>query len=226
MRHVILIAATTASFGLAHGAGGQGANVLLNCTSCHTLAPDIPKRELSQTPPAPYPNLNGQSARYLERQLHAYRTGLRQHPQMQATATALGDGAAAMARMYSDAPAPDLVFRENDDTHAAAQRLVYEGDWSRGLPSCNSCHARDPDDRARLSPRLHGHPASYLTRQLTAYAEGTRQSGTMGRMRAFASKLTEQEISEIAAYYAAWREDTGPLSEAPTSQPQKEDSDG
>lgn len=219
MKRLFYIASTAACLGLAQGAGGQGADILLNCVSCHTLAPDPAQGTTTRMPPSPYPNLNGQSARYLEHQLRAYRLGQRQHPQMQATATALGQGAAAMARMYADAPAPRLVFREDAGDHAAAKRLVDEGDWSRGLPPCASCHALDPDDRARLSPRLHGHPAPYLSRQLRAYADGTRHSGTMGRMRAFASQLTEQEISELAAYYAAWRSEDAGMSEQEEQEP-------
>lgn len=221
MKRLICIATTTACLGFAQGAGGQGADVLLNCTSCHMLAPDPASAETTRMPPSPYPDLSGQPARYLEHQLEAYRNGLRRHPQMQATATTLDKGAAAMARMYADAPAPDLVFRDDPDDHAAAQRLVFEGDWSRGLAPCASCHAMAPEDRARLSPRLHSHPAPYLTRQLRAYANGTRRSDTMGRMRAISSRLSEQEISELAAYYAAWQPEA-----AHAAQQQEDDPDG
>lgn len=178
---------------------GQGADVLLNCSACHTVGPP---REGAV--PSPYPTLNGQPARYLERQLEAFREGLRQHPQMQATAMALGDGAGAMARLYADARAPELSRTGVAGEFPEAERLVTEGDWSRGLPPCASCHALDPSERGRLMPRLHGHPAPYLARQLRAYASGDRRSDTMGRMRAFAGRLTEAEIGALADYYAAW----------------------
>lgn len=206
MKPMILLTLGALALIPASRAGGQGANVLLNCSSCHTVGPPL----ADNRPPSPYPNLNGQPARYIERQLEAYREGWRQHPQMQATATALGEGAAAMARLYADAPAPELTYTGAAGAFPDALRLITEGDWSRGLPSCASCHALDPQDRARLSPRLHGHPAPYLERQLRAYAEGTRRSDPMGRMRAYAGQLTEDEMTELARYYAAW----GPLAEA------------
>lgn len=177
----------------------QGADVLLNCSACHTVGP-----ARDGAIPSPYPNLNGQPARYLERQLNAYRTGLRQHPQMQATATALGEGAGAMARLYADAPAPQLQRMSDAGTFPTAERLVNDGDWQRGLPPCASCHAIDEGERGRLMPRLHGHPAAYLARQLRAYADGERRSGPMGRMRAFAGALSGTEIDALAEYYAAW----------------------
>lgn len=198
-RALLLPLALIASCAPAPAAYAQGADVLLNCSSCHTVGAAPEGR-----PPSPYPNLNGQPLRYLERQLQAYREGLRVHPQMQATATALGQGDAAMARLYGDAPAPALRAPPADRLPAEARILVEDGDWTRGLPPCASCHAMDPQDRARMSPRLHGHPAAYLERQLRAYAEGTRRSDPMGRMRAFAARLSAAEMSALAEYYAAW----------------------
>lgn len=210
MRRVLISA--FASLSLTAAAQGQGADVLLNCGACHTVGYS---GQGASAPSPLYPNLNGQSARYLEYQLHAYRTGLRQHPQMQASATALGEGAAAMARLYADAPAPQLSYRGAPSAFPKAERLVTKGDWSRGLPSCASCHALEADDRAHLSPRLHGHPAAYLSRQLRAYADGTRRSGHMGRMQAFSALLTEAEISELAEYYAAFKAE-GPKTQTET----------
>lgn len=182
----------------------QGADVLLNCTACHTVGPVAPASDTPRPLNSPYPDLNGQPARYLERQLYAYVEGLRLHQQMQATATMLGDGDAAMARLYADAPAPELVQHRAVDGLTDAVSLIEEGDWSRGLPSCASCHSLDAAERGRLAPRLHGQPQTYLAYQLRAYADGTRQSDTMGRMRAFAGQLSGDEISQLAAYYAAW----------------------
>jgi len=198
MRHLIGPLATSAAVLWAGAALAQGADVLLNCTSCHTLGPP------TQGAPSPYPDLNGQPVRYLEAQLRAYKLGERPHPQMQATAMALGEGAAAMARMYADAPSPKLELRGNPSTDEAALTLVETGDWPRGLPSCASCHALEPKARTRLSPRLHGQPRAYLARQLRAYAEGTRQSGQLGRMQVYAEKLGPDEIEALAAYYAAF----------------------
>lgn len=184
----------------------QSTDVLLNCSTCHVAAPD---------PEAPgtggreiYPNLNGQPARYIERQLMAYRLGLRAHRQMEQTALALGEGAGAMARLYAGAPHPDLVFQDAREDHQTALGLVEDGDWSRGLPPCASCHALAPgNDRARLSPRLHGQPEAYLDDQLRAYADGTRASDPMGRMRAYSERLTPSEISALARYFARWTPD-------------------
>ena len=55
-----------------------------------------------QTRQAETPNLAGQSAAYLEKQLHAYRAGTRQNALMQAVAEALSDEEIAeLAAFYS-----------------------------------------------------------------------------------------------------------------------------
>ncbi|SFQ97023.1 c-type cytochrome [Poseidonocella sedimentorum] len=179
-------------------AQAQSSDVLLNCSACHSVGPE-PGGAGARA--RLYPDLNGQPARYLERQLHAFRDGRRQHRQMHLTAVELGEGAGAMARLYADAPRPELA----PEPGAEPVPLVNEGDWSRGVPSCASCHALEQGtDRARATPRLHGLPRGYLEAQLRAYAEGTRRSDPMGRMRAFAQRLDPGEIAALSAYYASW----------------------
>ncbi len=177
------------------------ADTLLNCSSCHTL--DISKGER----PAPvYPILNGQPARYLERQLWAYRTERRAHRQMRATALALGAGGApAMARMYADAPKPNFEVGQYVQS-LEGEALAINGDWDRGLAPCASCHVA-PDEEAvsaRSAPWLHGQQERYLASTLRAYANGTRRTDPMGRMRAYAAMLSAEEIDALAAYYAGW----------------------
>lgn len=170
-------------------------NAILDCTSCHVTSGPPPEEA------AFYPVLNGKPARYIERQLRAFREGDRHHPQMSATATALGEGAAAAARMYADLP-PLRVTEPEGEPPA----LVSEGDWERGIAPCSMCHGLEEDMRAPLSPLLHGQPRGYLAQELRAYADGSRRSDPMGRMRAYASRLTEGEIGALADWYAGARE--------------------
>ncbi|ROU03775.1 c-type cytochrome [Histidinibacterium lentulum] len=170
-------------------------NAILDCTTCHVTSGPPPEEA------ALYPVLNGKPSRYIERQLWAYREDYREHPQMSATATALGEGAAAAARLYADLPPIRVTEPEGE-----APALITEGDWERGLAPCSMCHGLEEDMRAQLAPLLHGQPRSYLAHELRAYADGTRRSDPMGRMRAYASRLTESEIGELAAWYASSRE--------------------
>lgn len=192
---------------LPSGTNAQSLDIILNCSGCHALDRT---GDASRAPQ--YPVLNGQPARYLAQQLDAYRTGARQHPQMELTAQALGEGGAAgMARMYAHSFTPDYIFTGDPAQMETAITLNELGDFDRGLPSCQSCHALgdvDGIDRSdRLAPRLHGQPARYLADQLRAYADGSRTTGPMGRMQAFSSQLTDAEIDALAAYFAAFEEE-------------------
>ena len=184
----------------------QSLDILLNCSSCHSLNRD------DRPGVAPiYPVLNGQPARYIARQLEAYRTGLREHPQMSLTAEALGEGGESpMARMYAYAPVPDLYWPNEEEPSSVALSLVEEGAWDRGIAPCSDCHSMESADgidmAGRTMPRLHGQPQSYLARTLREYADGSRQTGPMGRMQAYASALDPDEIDALAAYYATFRE--------------------
>ncbi|WP_191090100.1 c-type cytochrome [Histidinibacterium aquaticum] len=185
-------------------AASIGQNALLSCPTCHTAAPSDDDRI--------YPILNGQPAPYIARQLEAYREGLREHPQMQATAHALGpEGAIRQAKTYGDMPRPALQRSEDFQPVPDAERLVLDGDWSRGLPPCASCHGAPASEPplveqgfAREAPYLHGQPENYLALTLEAYAEGARKSDPMGRMRAFAEQLTPAERGALAQYYSSW----------------------
>jgi len=170
-------------------------NAILDCTSCHATSGPPPEEA------ALYPVLNGKPARYIERQLRAFREGHRDHSQMRATATALGAGAAAAARLYADLPPVEVAEPEGD-----APDLITEGDWERGIAPCSMCHGLEEDMRANLAPLLHGQPRGYLADELRAYADGSRRSDPMGRMQAYASRLTEGEIGALADWYASARE--------------------
>ncbi|MDR9413435.1 MAG: c-type cytochrome [Spiribacter sp.] len=81
-----------------------------------------------------------------------------------------------------------------------------EGDISAGRDkayTCMGCHAVDGYRNAYPSyrvPKLGGQHAEYIVLALKAYKAGDRQHGTM---QALASTLSEQDMEDIAAYFAS-----------------------
>lgn len=69
---------------------------------------------------------------------------------------------------------------------------------------CASCHQADGSGMnipgAESWPRLSGLNADYLVAQVKAFQEGTRTSPTM---LPFASMLNEQQLVDVAAFYAS-----------------------
>lgn len=66
--------------------------------------------------------------------------------------------------------------------------------------SCAACHGDKGNSDNPAFPSLAGQPASYLAAQLTAYREGKRENAIMNGQ---AAGLSDRQIRDIAAYYAA-----------------------
>lgn len=65
---------------------------------------------------------------------------------------------------------------------------------------CAACHGPLGMSQLPNAPHLAGQPAIYTVEQLKAYRSGKRQNEVMGVM---AKPLTDQEIDDLAAWYAS-----------------------
>ncbi len=180
---------------LGAGRPEAGAAVAEMCAGCHGEA------GLSEDPS--FPNLAGQSALALYKQMHDFRSGSRASDIMGPVAEGLDDQMildlssyyAHLARGTLD---PDIA-RPGD---AATAQLINRGAPERGIPACVSCHGTRSGGPME-TPTIAGQKADYLAAQLHAYADGSRRNDVYGRMRAIAGALTPDEIDRIAAYYAS-----------------------
>ncbi|WP_338725898.1 c-type cytochrome [Shewanella baltica] len=151
------------------------------------------------------PRLAGLSKQYISTQLQHFQAGVRQNTTMMPMAMTLqGDGIEQVANYFSAKPANEVkpVIRGeqvvfNDDT----ARLAYQGDWSRGLPACVTCHGPSGLGGG-LFPRLAGQQASYIKTQLLAWQSGMRKGDVDGMMANVANKLTAAEVDALANYFA------------------------
>ena len=66
--------------------------------------------------------------------------------------------------------------------------------------TCVGCHGADGNSMVPNFPKLAGQHASYTEKQLKDFRDGFRKDATMA---AFAKGLTDAEIKELAAFYAA-----------------------
>ena len=65
---------------------------------------------------------------------------------------------------------------------------------------CEVCHGLDGLSKIAEAPNLAGQNEQYLIKQLTAFKSGERQNEMMSVV---VQPLSEQEILDLAAYYAA-----------------------
>ncbi|WP_420136010.1 c-type cytochrome [Shewanella putrefaciens] len=151
------------------------------------------------------PRLAGLSKDYITTQLQHFQAGVRQNATMMPMAMMLqGDGIEQVASYFSTKPTADVkpVIRGEQVTFSDdTARLAYQGDWSRGLPACVTCHGPSALGGG-LFPRLAGQQASYIKTQLLAWQAGTRKGDVDGMMASVANKLTAAEVDALANYFA------------------------
>jgi cytochrome c553 len=124
----------------------------------------------------------------------ALGTGAKPIPQPRQLTTDPADAEQRVEPMHAERLAEaDRSAGTNPDQ---ALELVREG---RGdLWPCAECHGEDGAGSG-LIPRLAGMPAGYLAKQLHDYRAGLRRNATMELV---ASQLSEDEILELASYFA------------------------
>jgi cytochrome c553 len=91
--------------------------------------------------------------------------------------------------------------------HPRMPPLVAAGDASRGITACAGCHYPNGKGRPQ-NAGIAGLDADYLARQLHDFKDGKRKSAEPRKTNAFqmvgfAKAMTDAEIAEAAAYYAA-----------------------
>jgi len=91
--------------------------------------------------------------------------------------------------------------------HPPMPRLVASGDAIRGINACAGCHYPNGKGRPQ-NANIAGLNADYLVRQLQDMKTGLRRSAeprkhNAQQMVAFAHAMTQSEIRQAAAYYAA-----------------------
>ncbi|BAZ93701.1 cytochrome c553 [Thiohalobacter thiocyanaticus] len=81
----------------------------------------------------------------------------------------------------------------------AGKRIVMQGN-DQGTTACVSCHGADGEGNPAAGfPRLAGLSDKYLSKQLRDYRQGTRSNPVM---QPIAAALEQQQLLDVAAYYA------------------------
>lgn len=85
------------------------------------------------------------------------------------------------------------------DAQAAGDPAAGEGK----IAACAACHGTDGQGTSPIYPNLAGQSAAYLESALKAYRAGERGGGMSAVMTPQAQALSDQDIADIAAYYAS-----------------------
>lgn len=171
------------------------------CVSCH-LPSGLGMPNLA-------PSIAGMPAPYLAAQLQHFKAGERQNALMQPMAMMLDDaGIKATSEWFASLPVvlpgnPAFRGQKPLQDMNEGEKLAYQGDWQRDLPSCVACHGPEGVGVGDTFPRLAGQHADYIESQLKAWQAGSRSGDTHGLMGSVANKLTATEITAVASYFAS-----------------------
>ena len=185
----------------AEGDGQQGdveaGRVLASttCIGCHG--------EDGNTAMPGYPNIAGQSARYLVRQMRLMREGDRDPKLMGPILDNMTDqDLTDLAAFY--ASQAGKVGQVSPEGIELGEAIYRGGIVAKQVAACTACHAPDGSGNAQAGfPSLSGQSAAYVVEQLKAYREGQRttdQGDYDGMMRHTAANMTDGEIAAVANY--------------------------
>jgi cytochrome c553 len=175
-----------------------GAELAPGCAACHG-------RDGRSVDPKLYPDLAGQPAAAIYKQLYDYKHGSRSNPLMSPVAQALSDEQiVAVSAHFASFPLRAFAPVQLAAPGEPIERLVARGDPARGIPACDVCHG-DQSGGPVEAPRLTRQGVQYLAAQLRAFKSGERRNDIYSRMRSVAAALSESEIDGLAAFYSITR---------------------
>lgn len=153
-----------------------------------------------------FPRLAGKPAGYLNNQLLAFKNGRRKYPPMNYLLEYLTDPyLLEMADYFASqhpplpAAAPSAV---SEEVLRHGETLVTQGDASRQIPACASCHGPALTGMEPAIPGLLGLRPNYVSAQLGGWRYGTRTAKAPDCMQAVAGRLTEGDVTAVAAFLA------------------------
>ena len=176
---------------------GARLNTKLECATCHG--------DTGLSTNETWPSLSGQPAGYIFKVLKDYQDG-------KLSGTDRGQLMAFIVKEMTDQDIVDLAsyFAANPLPPAqpvtkqdAAETLDLLGDPKRLIPPCSVCHGNAAKGDFPDFPALAGQSPEYLMRSLNDFRTKERGNDVYSRMRLIAGRLTDEEISSIAAYFAA-----------------------
>jgi cytochrome c553 len=171
------------------------------CTACHGVHGE------GSPGSGFFPRLAGKPAGYLARQLRDFQNGLRKYAPMEYTVRGLDPAyLREIAGYFAVQQVPYARSKVPAVSAATLQRggqLTRQGDPARGIPACERCHGRQLTGVEPDIPGLVGLPYDYISAQLGAWRTHTRATVAPDCMAEIAGRLSEADITAVAAWLAS-----------------------
>jgi len=179
----------------AGGDAEKGKALAASCAACHGA------EGVSTNPD--WPNLAGQGAGYLAKQLYDYRTDKRINAVMNGMAKGIAsdEDVEHIAAYFASLPA---ATGEAEEAMVEEGTLIYKGGkTSTKIAACASCHGPTGSGvEAAKFPKLAGQHSKYIAAQLKAFRSGERANDMNQMMRDVAKRMSDTDIEKVAGYIA------------------------
>ncbi len=208
MKKITIVAALIIGLtGVVHAAGdaATGKVKAASCVACH----GADGNSLAATPN--FPNLAGQHASYIHKQLTEFKAGKRKDATMGAMVLPLDDQ--AMQDIAAFFSSQKIKPNENkaDATLLAQGQAIYKGGIAEiGVPACMACHGPTAKGNPGSGfPQLASQKNVYVEKQLKDFRTAAQSTGSapVGRtndaskmMRNAVKRMSDPEIKAVAAY--------------------------
>lgn len=187
-----IVIASLSAPALAEGDAAAGQAKSAVCSACHGA--DGKALQLS------YPNLAGQHAGYLAKQLTEYRDGDRVNALMSGQAANLSDQDILDLAAHFSQMTP-IAGVASEEGLEAGEAIYRGGITAQGVPACIACHGPDGlGNPAAGFPTLAGQNLEYTAEQLRLWRAGERGNDAGNVMGAVAHRMTDSEITDVANY--------------------------
>jgi cytochrome c553 len=147
------------------------------------------------------PNLAGQYASYIAKELRNYQSGARTHQIMNVMAKTITDtGLVNIAAYFAS---QEKMQGGGWGDNRVAKKLFLKGDMTRNIRPCVSCHGVNGNGKApniATYPVIGGQHKAYLRTQLINWRSGERSNSPDGVMNKIAKSLTDAEIGALTDY--------------------------
>ncbi len=151
-----------------------------------------------------FPRIAGKPAGYLYNQLLAFRNGTREYLPMNYLVAYLPEQYLREIAEHFEKEQPPFAPREiapaEPAVMARGQQLVLKGDADKVIPACMACHGERLTGMEPGIPGLVGLRPTYIIAQLTRWQVGNRHAIQPDCMKRIASRLSNEDITAVAAY--------------------------
>ncbi|STX27652.1 cytochrome c4 [Legionella beliardensis] len=148
-----------------------------------------------------WPNIAGQHASYLEKQLYDFKkVKTRDVPVMTTIAATLSDqDIKELAAYYAKLP---LAQGATPQKYVKRGEAIYRGgDLNKHITACIACHGPRGTGNAQANfPVLSGQHAQYTIQQLQTFKEGKRSNDLNEIMRDISNRMNPEDMEAVAYY--------------------------